>query len=215
MDPSYRIVLNMNALPTVITDNLRKPQSAYAIYKRLANLLLAVIVAAICINLWMAHKQSSQDWYNNQTQQLGRSLVQQAALALVKPVRADDNQAMQQLLANLTLDPHVSAAALFDFRGRLIDSTSSEVSVAASFRLDDLPPLVFLNEILDDGQVIGYVRIFLSRDNVMRFHADYQRQWTEQMQVLALLAALAGAILMRAFYKLRERVKQRLQSESE
>ncbi|WP_169726087.1 AhpA/YtjB family protein [Aestuariibacter salexigens] len=205
----------MNALPTLFGNDKRLEQSRYAIYKRLANLLLAVVVAAVCINLWMAHQRSSQVWYTNQTQQLGRSLVQQAALALVKPLRADDNQAIQQLLGNLIQDPHVSAAALFDFRGRQLENTSEQSSVVTSFRNDTLPPMVFLEEIKDAEVVIGYIRIYLSRENVMRFHADYQRQWLEQMQVLAFISALAGAILMRAFYKLRERIKQRMQASSE
>lgn len=181
------------------------PQSRYSVYKRVVNLVLVIIGVTICVNLWILSTNQAQDWHDNQASQLGRSLVKQSALSLLPAMIEKDDEAIASRLEDIVSDPHVTEAAAYDRQGKLIASTKPDMSVVQRFRENSVLPLVFVEEVINQGANIGYIRIYLSSDQVMRFHDDYQSKVFEQMQVLMLLSALAGALLMRFFYKVRFR----------
>jgi membrane protein len=56
---------------------------------------------------------------------------------------------------------------------------------------------------------VGYLRIELDEAKIMQFHFEYQQQSIEQVEVLLLLAAIAGGIITRAFYTIRYRQYRR------
>jgi membrane protein len=203
--PIYLIVTTMNIVKTSFSIPAIQLPSSYSIFKRIANLVLAVLAIIICINLWLIDSEQAENWHNNQTNQLGRTLSLLATKVLTQPLITNDSQAMRQQLAFLAADPHVTGVALYNLKGQLIDKRKNGASVLASYRLDKQIPLVFVEAVKYEGQILGYFRLMLSEQKVMQYHEQYQRQFFQQLQVLMLLAAAGGLLLTRAWYKFRYR----------
>jgi membrane protein len=183
--------------------------SHYSIIKRIVNLVLVVICVVVCVNLWLISSDQSSNWYNKQGNQLGKSLASLSANILSRSVLEKDPQILQQQLGFILADPHVLSASLFDNKGRLLSNQSDVGSVVDIYKLGAQHPLVFVHNIKDEGLVIGYLQIMLKESKVMQYHSEYQRQLYQQVQVLMLLAAIAGILFTRFFYKIRYRQKLR------
>jgi membrane protein len=183
---------------------LQKP-SRYSIFKRIANLILIVTGVIICINLWLVRSEQSSNWHNKQANQLGNSLSSLSGNILNSSLKSKNAKELSQQLSYIIADPHVSAASLYDNKGRLVTNNNDFSSVVAAHQLNSIDPLVFVQNITFDGQTIGYLSIMLKEQEVMKYHSEYQKQLDQQLQVLMLLAAAAGMLLTRAFYKIRYR----------
>ncbi|MCC2614707.1 hypothetical protein LJ739_00445 [Aestuariibacter halophilus] len=185
--------------------NLRPRHSSYSIYKRLVNLVLVVVAGILCINLWLLSTDQALQWHDKQANQLGRSLVQMGARQLVQPLADKNTDALQFVLNNLNSDRHVLGASLYNHQGRLLHSTDKGVSLLTNYKLRQQVPLVFVEPVRRDNQILGYLRILLDEDHVMAHHQAYQRQLAEQLLVFMLLAGTAGMLVTRMFYKWRYR----------
>lgn len=192
-------------MPSIQTQSSPQRPSRYSIYKRIGNLMLVTFAAMICVNVWLLTSDISKRWYDQQANQLGKSLSAYAAKVIAPALREDDIEAISTQLLVLSNDPHVQGVSVFNHRGRIIDSTERDASVLANFLLDDTPPLVFVEEIREQDIILGYLRILLDKQQIMRFHDDYQLRFYEQTLVLIMLAGLAGVIVARSFYKFRFR----------
>ncbi|MGS2721892.1 AhpA/YtjB family protein [Paraglaciecola aestuariivivens] len=179
--------------------------SRYSIFKRIANLIIAVIVLILCINLWLIGSQHSANWHNKQLNQLGDSLTSLAARIMTDSLLADNSTQLTAQLKHLTADRHVKSATLFDEKGSVLANNQQFVSVVAEFKLSQETPLVFVRSLIHEQQVIGYLSVILNKQAVMAHHAEYQQQFYQQLQMLMLLAAIAGLIATRAFYKFKYR----------
>ena len=188
-------------------------QSTYSIYKRLANLVLAIFFSVICINLWLLSTDSAQNWYDKQANQLGRSLSTHSAKVLALALAGQDNQTILNQLQFLSEDPHVDSASVYDKQGVLINSTATQPWLLNVLHDGQGAPLVFIQDIKSDGNTLGYLRLLLNEQQVMRYHDDYQQQIYEQILVLVLLAGAVGLLIARAFYKFRYRNYQRAPQE--
>lgn len=197
-------ILDLDDLP-------QKSPSAYSVYKRIAILLGLIVGLAICLNLWLLNKEHAQNWHDNQSNQLGRSLIQHTAKVLASPMTANDSALIQQILDFTLADSHVIEAVVFDSMGKPLAELTKPDSILNIQATSETQPLVFIEEIVSQDQILGYLRLQLTQDQVMRFHDDYQKQLLEQSQALMLLAFLAGGVLIRAFYKWR--IKRYLQAE--
>jgi membrane protein len=195
----------MNITETSLSITAIQMPSSYSIFKRIANLVLTVVGISICINLWLINNQQAANWHKNQSNQLGRSLSLLASKALTQALIKNDSQAMSHQLEFVAADPHVTAVALYNIKGQLIAESNNSVSVLARHQGEQQTPLSFVEEIRHEGEIIGYFRLMLSAQKVMAFHQQYQQKFFQQLQVLMLLAAAAGLLLTRAWYKFRFR----------
>lgn len=204
----YLIVYVMTIANSDVSLALEPIPSTYSIYKRLANLVLAVIAVAISINLWILGAEQANDWHQKQANQLGRSISQLSAETLSSALPAKDMDEVKRLLMAISDDPHVLTAAVFNDKGQILDSTNASVSLLATYQLSSEKPLVFIEEIASKGKIYGYLRVLLDEREVMRFHGDYQTQLIQQQLILMLLGCAGGVLLARAFYKFRLRYYQ-------
>ncbi len=197
--------LPMNLAKNAIASVQSAQPSTYSIFKRIVNLALVIAAVSICVNLWLLSTEQAQNWHAKQANQLGRSLSNQGALALAPVVAQRDEQRITAYLDNLITDEHVSSAAVFGKRGQIINSTKANLSLLTNYQMREKMPMVFVQEVIFEDQVAGYLRILLNEDKVMQFHDEYQAQLFEQTIVLMLLAGVAGLLITRAFYKFRYR----------
>ena len=179
--------------------------SRYSIFKRIANLVLAVVACIACINLWLISSEQSLNWHSKQTNQLGVSLSTLSGNILISSLLENDSEKLGQQLSYIVADNHVAGVSLFDNKGRMLADNNSVSSVVAAYKSNTISPLVFVENITHDQQVIGYVSIILKEKEVMAYHSEYQNQLNQQVQMLMILAAIAGILITRAFYKVRYR----------
>jgi len=179
--------------------------SSYSIFKRIANLVLAIIGCVACINLWLISSESSLNWHSKQADQLGVSLSSLSSNILVSSLLENDVDRLSQQLSFIAADPHVAGVTLFDNKGRVLSDNVSTLSVVDAYKANAISPLVFVQNITHDQQIIGYLSIILKEKKVMTYHSEYQKQLNQQVQMLMILAAIAGILITRAFYKVRYR----------
>ena len=179
--------------------------SRYSIFKRIANLVLAVVGCIACINLWLISSEQSLNWYSKQENQLGVSLSSLSGNILISSLLENDSDKLSQQLSYIAADPHVAGVSLFDNKGRVLAGNNTASSVVAAYKLNTISPLVFVQNIIHNEQVIGYLSIILKEREVMAYHSEYQNQLNQQVQMLMILAAIAGILVTRAFYKVRYR----------
>jgi membrane protein len=179
--------------------------SRYSIFKRIANLILAVVGSIACINLWLISSEQSLNWHSKQADQLGVSLSSLSGNILRSSLLKNDLDELSQQLNFIAADPHVAGVTLFDNKGRVLSDNNVSLSVVDAYKANIISPLVFVKNILHDQQVIGYLSIILKEKKVMAYHSEYQKQLNQQVQMLMILAAIAGILITRAFYKVRYR----------
>ena len=224
--PSHKCLANQMRYPIVLPMNLVKrnasvesfevarqqqrtssneKHSTYSVYKRLANLALAIFTAAICINLWLLSTDKAANWHAQQASQLGRTMVSIGANVIAPALAKKDTDSLQRHIKHLIDDVHVYSATVHDTKGRVITTSRDVQTFLPDVVGDAFRPLIFVEEIRVDGDVIGYLRLILIEQEVMRFHDDYQLQLFEQLIVLMMLAGAGGLLVARAFYKFRYR----------
>jgi membrane protein len=184
--------------------------SIFSIFKRLLNLGLVVIGMLICANLWIIHSKQQEIWYHQQANQLGRSLATLSAQALVQSVIDKDDKFIAHYLHILVNDPNILGVAVYNQKGQLVQQQDTESPIIKRYLDSETAPLTFIQEMrTSDNEVVGYLRIELDEAKIMQFHFEYQQQSIEQVEVLLLLAAIAGGIITRAFYTIRYRQYRR------
>lgn len=179
--------------------------SHYSIFKRIAILAMAILGCIACVNLWLISSEQSLNWHAKQANQLGISLSSLSGNILVSSLLNNDSEKLSQQLNHIAADPHVAGVSLYDNKGRMLADNNSATSVVAAYKLNTISPLVFVQNIVHEQQVIGYLSLILKEKEVMAYHSDYQKQLNQQVQMLMILAAIAGILLTRAFYKVRYR----------
>ncbi|WP_168171549.1 AhpA/YtjB family protein [Lacimicrobium sp. SS2-24] len=180
--------------------------STYSIYKRLANLGLAFAALVVALNIWFfSAGQDTQD-LAEQTDQLGRSLIQQGAGLAAMAMTSENEEALsiQQLLDQLATDPHVQSVSLHDARGRMLNTAGTDTPITDLFTQQQTAhSLVYVQEILHQQELQGYLRLVLDRQRVLQHQNSLVQHYSQQTQILMLLAFAIGILLTRAFYKLR------------
>jgi membrane protein len=193
-----------NINTSLFTSVVQKP-SRYSIFKRIANLVLVVVGCITCINLWLISSEQSLNWHSKQANQLGVSLSALSGNILSNALLKNDSEKLSQQLSYIAADPHVAGVSLFDNKGRLLADNNLPSPVVATYKSNSISPLVFVQNITHDKQIIGYLSIILKEKEVMEYHSEYQKQLNQQLQMLMILAAIAGILITRAFYKVRYR----------
>lgn len=182
----------------------------FAVIKRLSNAILVVLIAVISVNLWLMHNTSAKAWYSIESEQLGRSLASQAARMLATPLANDDEQAIDAFVADIEAGGFVKGSALYDEQGKIIKSYNQDHSVVALFRIGTQQPLVFVEDIVADGKVVGYIKLVLDRQAVTEHHQVFTNSYLKSTLLTIVLTAICASLITRLFYKIRHNL--RLQS---
>jgi membrane protein len=180
--------------------------STYSIYKRLANLGLAIAALIIVVNIWFFSAGQDAEELQAQADQLGRSLITQGAglAALTLSTEQSSTITAQQLLNQLAEDPHVRSASLHDARGIELNQAGENISITGLFtEKRDASSLIYVQEIIHQGSLQGYLRLILDREQVLQYQTALTKHNSRQTQVLMLLALAIGVLVTRGFYKLR------------
>jgi len=175
----------------------------FAMLKRISNFVLAVCVVVIGVNLWFMHNKNANEWYNLESEQLGRSLAAQASRMLAAPLQKDDQESIENYVSTIEIDSFVKGTSLYDQTGKTIKSFDDNYSIVEEFRVLDTPPLIFIEDIIYEGKTIGYVKLLLDRNAIIKHHKAFNRTQLMQTGLIMILTAICAMIVTRLFYKIR------------
>jgi membrane protein len=177
------------------------------VIKRISNAILAVLIIIIAVNLWLMHNKNAQQWYSYESEQLGRSLATQAARMLAGPLVNDDREAIDSYVQNIEVDSFIKGTALYDNKGRTIKSFDNDYSVVQQFRIEETKPLIFIQDIIHNDEVVGYLKLILDREAIIQHHQSFNKTQLMQTVLIICLTAVCAMLLTRLFYKIRNRYR--------
>jgi membrane protein len=149
------------------------------------------------------HSKNANNWYSLESELLGRSLASQAARMLAGPMKNDDKESIENYVSTIETDSFVKGTSLYDQSGQTIKSFDENYSIIEAFRTLNQPPLIFVEDIVYDGKTIGYVKLLLDREAIIKHHKAFNRSQLLQTGLIILLTAICAMILTRLFYKVR------------
>ena len=180
--------------------------STYNIYKRLANLALALVAAVLAINIWLYGDGQDRQILQAQANQLGQTLISHSAKLTAQLMQEDDLGAAQQALEQLVEDNHVLSATLYNEKGELLFKVGDPTPLLERFRTSAKEkPLVYVQEVFQHESLVAFIRLTMDRDQVMQHYQQYSRSHWQQTQLLMFLTFCLGILVTRTFYKFRYR----------
>ncbi|GLS91666.1 SMP protein [Psychromonas marina] len=176
--------------------------------------LLAVTII-ILIQLNQLRVISNEVRYQ-QTEKFSSSLTNLAAAEASRYFTNKKEQDLQLLINELSNDPMVRDATIYDHLGKILYQSADPLSLPVLLKIEQSPAhnitgvIPYIAELYNDNKKIGYIRISLEQDHILRIIFNYQQQNLETLLLLLSLSFLAGIIIMALFFKRAEAWYRRL-----
>lgn len=149
------------------------------------------------------HSQNAAKWYEVESEQLGRSLTSQAARLVAAPLAQQNKDLLQHYVQVVNSGMFVKGAVLFDISGVRYDKQEKKLSVVDMIKQSDIAPLVFVEDIVFEGEIIGYIKLILDKQAITEHHRDFNQNQVSQSILTIVLSLIAATLATRIFYKLR------------
>jgi membrane protein len=150
---------------------------------------------------------TSNELRYQQTEKFSYSLTNLAAAEAERYLSEHKNKGLQLLINDLSNDPMVRDATIYDKLGKVIFQSSEALPLPALLKItpsssEDIKGIIpFIAELYKDNEKIGYIRISLRQDHILHIILKYQDQAVQTLISLLLLSFIAGSILMALFFK--------------
>ncbi len=178
----------------------------FAIFKRISSAILIVLVVTLSINLWQMQSQSVNQWYEFESEQLGRSLARQASKLIAPSMVSPEEKALDEYIAMITNDDFVQTAMIFSADGQRLHQTKAAPSIVSMVSQTAYRPLVFVEDITSsNGEILGYLKLILDREQVTSHHRAYVNNQLIQTIITVVLTFIIAALTTRIVYKFRYR----------
>nr|WP_136250128.1 AhpA/YtjB family protein [Ningiella ruwaisensis] len=175
-------------------------QQNSSIFKRISSLILLICSVAIAINLYVMHAHNAQAWYETESEQLGRSLTIQAAKLLSQPMADENSEVISSYIKMINQGMFIEGAVVFDDLGVRLTGEDNRLSIVELIS-QDYEPLVFVEDILFEGETLGYIKLILNRDEIIRHHKAFNQTQFTQSILIIVLAMIIAMLATRLFYK--------------
>ncbi|MFT6269710.1 MAG: putative membrane protein affecting hemolysin expression [Alphaproteobacteria bacterium] len=149
------------------------------------------------------HSQNAEKWYQVESEQLGRSLTVQAAKLIAAPLAQNDQEVLGHYVSVVNQGMFVKGAVLFNDLGVRYAQQDDRLSVVDMLKQSDIEPLVFVEDIIFEGNIIGYIKLVLDKQAITEHHRDFNKNQLSQSILMIVLSIVAAALATRLFYKLR------------
>lgn len=167
--------------------------------------LLAVSIV-IFLQLNELHSISNNVRYQ-QTEKFSDSLTNLAAAEASRYLAQNNHNDLQLLIDDLTTDAMVRDATIYDNLGKVLFQSNEPLLLPVLLKLEatseeEISGIIpYIAELYNEDEKIGYIRISLQQDHILRLIFDYQEQTLQTLISLLFLSFLAGSILMALFFK--------------
>ncbi len=167
-------------------------------------MILLILCVFIGVNLYFMHTQNAEKWYQVESEQLGRSLTLQAAKLVAAPLAQEDQQVVEHYVNVVNQGMFVKGAVLFNESGERYAQQEERLSVVEIMKQTDIEPLVFVEDIVFEGETIGYIKLVIDKHAITLHHRQFNQNQLSQSILMIVLSIIAAALATRLFYKVRE-----------
>lgn len=178
----------------------------YWLFRLLPFLTILILFITIAYQFISLDNQS-QAVRHQQTQKFAYSLTNLAAAEATRYITQKNNKDLQILIDDLSNDPTVRDATIYDKFGQIIYQSKQVLPLPVLLNLgDNYRPeadgvIPYIAELYVDGTKVGYLRISLEQKRILRLIQGYQDQGKNILAMLILLAFIAGIILTALSYR--------------
>lgn len=159
------------------------------------------------VNLYFMHIKNAAQWYQVESEQLGRSLTAQAAKLVAAPLAQQDQDLLAHYVTVVNQGMFVKGAVLFNENGERFANQEERLSVVDMLKQDNIEPLVFVEDIIFDGNTIGYIKLVLDKQAITKHHRAFNQNQISQTLLTIMLCMIAAVLVTRMVYKLRNNYK--------
>ncbi|RUO78795.1 hypothetical protein CWI84_10685 [Idiomarina tyrosinivorans] len=188
----------------VIQLNERFLRHARALWKRLLRLSVAAALLIIIISVWNVASVQSQQRFVDHSRQLADMVAIQAQHEAGIWLRQQNTEALDELCQQLIQQRGIINATVRDQFGQRLAFAGTPSSII-DWPNDAPQALVLSQEIVNDGQVSGYLELVFNRHVLLQQSDLAHESLMQQGRVLLLLAMLAGVFFMASFNRIRDR----------
>jgi membrane protein len=150
------------------------------------------------------HSQNAAKWYQVEAEQLGRSLTLQAASLMAAPLAKNDKEVLTHYVTVVNKGMFVTGAVLFDELGVRYAEQGDRLSVVDMLKKSDIEPLVFVEDIVFNDTIIGYIKLVLDKQAITEHHRNFNNNQFLQSILVIVLSMIAACLATRLVYKLRK-----------
>lgn len=176
----------------------------YSIFKRLSTLILLILCVFIAVNIYLMHTYNAQSWYQQEGEQLGRNLTQQAARLVAAPLASGDEELLDHYVSVVNQGGFVKAAVLFHDTGVPYAGQNNPQGILQLLQNNDEKVIVFVEDIEFEGNIIGYVKLVLDHQAIVDHHQSFNQSQLKQTILMIVLSIIVASLATRMFYKARE-----------
>lgn len=176
----------------------------YSIFKRISTLILLILCGFIGVNLYVMHHTNASNWYEVESEQLGRSLTIQASKLVAAPLAKGDQALLSSYVDVINQGMFVKGAVMYDQMGVRYAQQDERLSVIELLRQKNIEPLVFVEDIVFEDKTIGYIKLVLDKQAITQHHRIFNKNQLSQSILVIILSVVAAALGTRLFYKVRE-----------
>lgn len=205
--------------------------STTSVYRRLAQVLLSLVLLVVILYKWVSADLQATEVIQENTKTLIDKLVSHAAVQASHFITTNQQQNKQQstqqehksltpqlqrLLNDLSQDPHIEQAMVYDKYGTTIASSTGAISATERLKQQLFPPdaytpinienaiktnqtLMVVHEVRKGDNLMGYLRVNYYHDLIVSPNTPTKRKMMEEVLLMVLLSAVMGFLLTRGF----------------
>ncbi|WAJ69012.1 AhpA/YtjB family protein [Catenovulum adriaticum] len=172
------------------------------IVRKIVQACLGSLIVFVIVGLWLDQNRYFEVSYKNDNYKTAKAFSE---LLSQRFTELDGFEQATQVLNQIVLSERVIDAALYDNQGIAIARSNNSLSVADASGLNaygSVGIIPTVTEIRDDNnQPLGYLRISFHSQAFQTAQNDILQKQSSNGRLMLFLAALAGLLFSRAFYR--------------
>ncbi|MEH6454574.1 MAG: AhpA/YtjB family protein [Psychromonas sp.] len=174
---------------------------------RSTQIISLIVVCVVMAYHFMTLKNTGHAIKYQQTEKFSYSLTNLAASEASRFLARNKNEELQLLIDDLSNDPIVRDATIYDHLGVVIIQSKNVLSLPKLLNLDGSNSehvqgiIPHIAELYEDDNKIGYIRISLEQNKILSLISDYQEKSYSTIMLIFILAFVAGTILMALMFR--------------
>lgn len=172
------------------------------IVRKIMQACLGSLIVVIIVGLWLDQNRYFEVTYKNSNYQTAKAFSE---LLSQRFSAKDEFEQATQILNQMVQSDRVLDAALYDHKGIAIARSENSLSVADATGLNAYGSVAIIPTVTkilgENQQLLGYLRISFHSQPFELAQTDIQQKQSSNSRLMLFLAALAGLLFSRAFYR--------------
>lgn len=168
---------------------------------RLVMLLACVVTTAAVFFFSNKLAQSNYFLLNQQTEQLSRVVIRQAAQTAYEAIDSENMQALEQLVKSLEQEDFIFDVTIYGQEGNYLIGSAIRLSVPELTGLNQQPPITSIGRVqlvepvYQGNNFVGFIRLTLNQSQIINQAAIQLNSNADRMHALLITAFIAGLLL--------------------